>query len=195
MRLKKSIMQHEQKFLDTSITAGYLLSGLGTLTLLNGLVTGTDENTRVGRQINIKSIQLRGLVASAPTTTGTGLIRTVVVLDSQPNAAAPTITDFLVSDSLTALNNLNNRKRFRTLHSEVLPIGGSATTQPGGTPTVQEISWYHKCDITTEYNAVDGGTISDITKNSIYMLTYQDGTLGVAQFLIQINARIRFTDN
>jgi len=196
MKLKKNMLSHEKKFLDTSISSGYSTAGTGTVTLINGLVQGTDENTRIGRQITISSIFVRGVVLVASTTTGTGAIRTILVLDQEvPQVAgvgqAMTITDYLVSDSLDALNNLNNRKRFKVLMSEVQNLSSYAA---GGGPSSAHIDFYKKVNIPVEFNAADNGNIGDFTKNALYLITYQYGLATTAPTM-QVNTRIRFTDN
>jgi len=105
-----------------------------------------------------------------------------------------TITDFLVSDSLEALNNLNNRKRFKVLWDYVCPFAGLGTANNGGNPTSQEIYNFKKCDIMCEFNSQDNGTITDFTKNAIYLITYQFG-MATTVPVTNINTRIRFTDN
>jgi len=153
MKLKKNIFQHEKKFIDVNITANnYLVSGSAAITLLNGIVQGTDENTRIGRQMNIKSIYLKGTVQSSTTTVGNGNIRTIIVIDQEvPQSAGSgstmAITDFLVSDQLVSLNNLNNRKRFKILFNEVCQFAGqviTSTTSIGGLKTSHYIDFFLK---------------------------------------------------
>lgn len=203
MKLKKNIFQHEKKFIDVNITANqYLVSGSAAITLLNGIVQGTDENTRIGRQMNIKSIYLKGTVQSSTTTVGNGNIRTIIVVDqevpqSSGSGQTMAITDFLVSDQLVSLNNLNNRKRFKILHNEVCQFAGqviTSTTSIGGLPTSHYIDFFKKLDITCEFNSNDNGNIGDFTKNAIYLITYTDN-LSVANLNTNLFSRVRFTDN
>lgn len=194
MQLKKEVLlKANKKFFDVTPAANiYALGDSYTFTLLNNVVEGTDEDTRIGRNIHIKSIQMNGIVTSATTTTGTGFIRTIIVQDMQCNAAIFGITAYLVTDDLVSLRNNDNTKRFKTLHSSVLPMSGVAT-QANGTPTVQCVDWYKKCNITTEYNSTNGGTIADITKNSIYLLTIATGFATTVLF-DDIRIRIKFSD-
>lgn len=198
MALKKQVQQHEKKFIDVNIAAGYVTAGTATITLLNGVIQGVDETQRIGRQSNMKSIFLRGTVSSAPTTTQSGAIRTIVVIDQEvPQVAgvgqAMLITDFLVTDSLQSQANLDNRKRFKVLHDEMTIFGG-ITTGDGGTPTSHVINWFKNIDVTCEYNSRVNGNIGDFTKNAVYLITYSTN-LTVASPVTNINSRVRFTDN
>lgn len=197
MQLKKNLFQHEKKFKDVNVNTGYTLNGLSTLTLLNSPQQGTDENNRLGRQINMKSVQLRGTVQSAQTTVGQGAIRTIVIVDNEvaqtsQQGVTLDILDYLVSDSLQANANLNNRKRFKVLMDEMCEFSGTTTST--GNPTSHVINWYKKVDFTVEFNSNTNGNITDFTKGAVYLITYSEG-LTIAAPLVNINARVRFTDN
>jgi len=206
MKLKKNVFQHEKKFVDVQESVGgnlYSLSNAASITLLNGITQGVDENTRIGRQMNMKSIYLRGNIQSSSTTTGTGVIRTIIVLDKEVPQSSSTgqtmaITDFLVGNDINSLNNLNNRKRFLTLHDEFNIFAGSyvggTSVQTTGNPTSHVLNWYKNVDITCEFNSQDNGTIADFTKNALYLITYSSGLSG-GNLQGTVNTRIRFTDN
>lgn len=205
MKLKKNVFQHEKKFVDVQESVAgnlYSLSNVASITLLNGITQGVDENTRIGRQMNMKSIYLRGNITSSSTTTGTGVIRTMIVLDKEVPQVSSTgqimaITDFLVGNDINALNNLNNRKRFLTLHDEFNIFAGSyvgTSVQTTGNPTSHVLNWYKNVDITCEFNSQDNGTIADFTKNALYLITYSSGLSG-GNLQGTVNTRIRFTDN
>jgi hypothetical protein len=193
MKLKKSIYQHEKKFIDVAITGGaYALAGGATIQLLNGLNLGTDESNRIGRQITMKTVQLRGVVYAANTTVGQGAIRTIIVLDQevpQSSSIGQTmlITDFLVSDGLSNQLNLNNRKRFKVLMDRVDELSGCTVNT--GNPQTQVFNFYKKIDLTAEFNANSNGTITDFTKNAIYLITYSVG-LTVTVPVNNLNSRI-----
>lgn len=198
MKLKKNIYQHEKKFIDRNLTSTlYSLSGASTITLLNGILQGTDETARIGRQLNMKSIFIRGVVNVAQTTVGQGAIRTIIVLDQEvpqvmSSGVTMSITDFLVADGVYTPNNLNNRKRFKVIMDEVVPLSG--VTISTGNPNTQVIYNYKKVDITCEFNSNDNGDITDFTKNALYLVTVQDGLFTTAP-AVSLYTRIRFTDN
>lgn len=186
----------EKKFLDFSaqvgIGNGYLLGGTGTLSLLNGCATGSTATTRTGREIKIKAIYINGSVSVQPTTSGSGYLRTIIFIDFQTNATTPTITDLLVNDAADSLSNLNNRKRFKIIMDQRDIIGGIVTGV--GEPGTVIINRYVKCNYRTEFNGNSAGVVSDITKGSIYLLTYMGGNIITAGVVPIINTRVRFQD-
>lgn len=185
----------ELKYLDFTIGNGaYAISGAGTLQCINLCIQGADAINRIGRQIRIKSIYYRNNVYSSPTMTSTGQIRTMIVLDKEPNGVAMTAVQLLVSDQLGSLNLLDNRSRFKVIHDRVQTIAGIAsTTSQGGTPTSVHEEYYKKCDILVQYNGVNGGTIADIATNSLWFITYENGLATVPPSNLT-RVRIRFTD-
>jgi len=203
MALKKNVFQHEKKYCDFNSalqnTTLYVLGGAtAVITLLNGLSQGVDETGRIGRQVNMKSIFLRGEVNSNSSSSGSGTIRTMIVLDqevpqSSGSGVTMSITDFLVSNQVQSQNNLNNRKRFKVLWDDIQNLAGYATNS--GCPTSISLYYYKKIDITCEFNSNDNGTITDFTKNAMYLITYCGGDMAVQNPQSTINTRIRFTDN
>jgi len=199
MALKKNVYQHEKKFIDQDLAAGalYALAGTATITLLNNIQQGVDETNRIGRQINMKSIFLRGEVHVANTTVGQGAIRTIIVIDqevpqSTGSGVVMAITDFLNVDALYSPNNLNNRKRFKVLMDEVMPLSGCTVST--GNPNTQIMNRYIKLNTTVEFNSNNAGTIADFTKNAVYLITYSSG-LSVTAPVSNLWVRTRFTDN
>jgi len=198
----------EKKFIDLSSTAfnipfqavGSPQTGPGTfvLQLINGCALGSDSTTRIGRQIQMKSLQFRFAVGVAQATGGTypagaiaGHVRVLVVYDQQANGAAPAGTDILVNATTygpTSPMNLNNRERFKVLSDKIVLL------DPQG-PGSQMVKVYKKLYLPVIFNAGNAGTIGDIQTGSIYVYLSTSvqatgaGTLGAAWY-----SRIRFTD-
>ena len=133
LMLKKSVFSRRQrqarpelKYSDSNISGAINTTGL--VTLLHVPVLGTDFTNRIGRKTLIKSVFLRGLL-SRDLTTASALAcqcRMILVLDKQPNGAAPAITDILVAANSYSQLNPNNRDRFRVIRDYVetlQPIG------------------------------------------------------------------------
>lgn len=181
----------ELKYIDTSMGGtSYPLAGTGVLLLLNGSTQGSDATNRIGRKINIRSIQIRCAVTLANTGVSNGLLfRTIIFVDKQANAAAPAVTDYLLTDSFSANHNLNNRDRFVTLMDKIHPNGASGD--------VYNIAWkkYIRCNMETIYNSGNAGTIADIQSGSLYMLTYMcAGALTTTESVTLGRIRVRFED-
>ena len=100
----------------------------GTVTLINGIATGTDINNRVGRKVIMKSLVFN--VNNFPVATTANalqgiMLRHMIVYDSQPNSAGtvPAVTDILETATTLSPLNLNNRDRFRVIYDKRSQIG------------------------------------------------------------------------
>lgn len=179
----------ELKFVDTNIAGGATGITIGVQGLLNGLVPGSNASQRIGRKVVMKSVYLRYRIQLAATTVGGGKMRLMLVYDKQSNAAAPAITDILLTNNWTSPNNLSNRDRFTVLcdHiSDCISVGGDFLASG-------EI--YKKVNLETFFNAGVAGTIGDITSGSLYLLYGNSGTFTTAQPTIDYDTRIRYSDN
>ncbi|UOF78323.1 capsid protein [Circoviridae sp.] len=109
----------ELKYLDT-VPGAVTLNLTGTAVLLNGLAEGSGPSNRVGRRVNMKSLLMRLWIDGTGLTSAQAAVaRVVLVLDRQANSAtALTFSDLLVTPATygaLAVNNLDNRERFRVL--------------------------------------------------------------------------------
>lgn len=178
---------HEKKFKDTSLAA-VAFTTTGVMTLLNGLVPGSDANQRIGRRINVLSLLLRLYIQPGATPTD-GVCRAMVVVDKQANGAAPVIGDILTSGTSVNPNNLNNRGRFVTLLDWVTVIDQVAQK------IVYKTVFLRK-KFATVYNAGTAGTVADIATASLYLVTVGDLAAGATANVITNGvARIRFEDD
>lgn len=183
----------ERKFVDTDGTynPGFgvaTFAGAGA-TLLNGIANGTDASTRIGRKAIMKTILLRVNFSMAATSTRGGAFRILVVYDKQTNAAAPAITDILVTDNFNSANNLSNRDRFVTIFDQI--------TDPvdAGGPCSNGVVLYKKINLETLWNAGTTAAVGSIASGAIYMFIAQTGGILVANPSLVVNARVRYTDN
>ena len=112
----------ELKVTDTSVNQDCNTSG--SFVLLHAPVPGNDYTNRIGRKTYIKSIAVRGQVELNPLTVIANIescvpqtVRQIIFVDNQPNAAAPLVSDLLLSASALSHLNLNNRDRFTILRT------------------------------------------------------------------------------
>lgn len=180
----------ELKFLDVSNNTGPTVdvATFGAGVLLNGCANGSDASSRIGRKIVLKSVLVRYQFAMAPTSTFSSPFRIMVVYDKQANAAAPAITDILLTDHFSSQNNLSNRDRFVTIFDHV--------TQGCGNQSEFSISGvlYKKLNLETMFNGGSAGTVGDITSGSLYMFVAQTGRIGTASPTQATRIRVRFDD-
>jgi len=194
---QRGLMKRELKFIDTNLSNTTLFpggsafsSGSWVFTLLNGVSEGTDEQSRIGRELTLTSIYMRGSVNGTITPTEAGFCKWYIVQDTQSNAAIFPITNFLISDDINALGNLDYRTRFKIIATDKWEQSGNL----GNDKFIHLIDFYKKLNIPVEFNNNNAGTIADITRNSLYLLTNTYG-LGVNSQNTVLNIRVRFDDN
>lgn len=152
--------------------ASYACDTTGTVTLLNGVATGTDFTNRIGRKVCWKSILIQGVLSYETSAQAASLSRVMLVYDSQPNGALPAITDVLLAATSTAPLNLNNRDRFRVIMDKRVVLGqvSNTATQSFATQSVAEVRKYKKLNMETIFDGTTAA-IADVQSGSIFMLT------------------------
>jgi len=181
----KSMLNVEKKYIDTLVNSQDM-DTTGAIQLLNGCTQGTSGTTRNGQSIKMCSIEMRGIIALDPDTVVGSICKVAIVLDTQPNAGAPTIANIWSSAFPTALRLIGTGKRFRILYSKcrALSINGNE---------VLYFKWFKKLKIHTRYNTGNVGDITDITTNSLYLIYSSTDTTDPS--LLTVNIRVRFIDN
>lgn len=91
---------------------------------LNDIAEGTDESERVGRECNMRAVDVRIATKLA---TSSGLVRHAIIEDRQPSSVLPATIDIFEPDGgttagVTSHLNLNNSKRFRILKDRVFKM-------------------------------------------------------------------------
>lgn len=126
----------ELKYFDISDTTGVFpfttMVSAPTFITLNAVPEGAGANNRVGRRINMKSLQIRVNPSELdtlvlPASTNCFVWRVVIVYDSQANGAMPAMTDIFAGTLFAGTNagdihapvNLNNRDRFLILRDKL----------------------------------------------------------------------------
>ena len=184
----------ERKTVDVD-PADYNITSTGSVTLLNGIATGTDFTNRIGRKIVMRSLNIRGFVYPEDTTTNTCTVRMIWVYDQQTNAAQPAVTDILKSADPTSQLNLDNRDRFKVLVDKEFingKIDTTATQAIAISPAVWKFKKYKYLKHETLYNGV-GATVGSIATGAIWMVLISNQAAGVAA-TTRLSTRIRFED-
>lgn len=185
----------ELNFVDTPI-AGTQVNLTPFLTLLNGMAQGTTASTRIGRRIQMKSIEMKLRVVADSTTLFTS-VRFALVLDKQANAAAPAFTDIYDTADPCSLRNISNKARFWVLwDSGVMPIIGNIATAGQQTDSSMKIiEAYKRINIPVQYNAGTAGTVGDIQTNALYFVGVGATASGTADAQITGSIRVRYDDS
>ncbi len=179
----KGLVNTEFKQSDATVTG--VVSSTAGFVLLNGMVKGDDFDTRDGRQIRVKSVQLsiRYVMSSSATFSQ---MRCIIFIDKQPNEITPVVLDLLDSAAMQAFRNLDQRKRFVILYNNVVSM--SINGMRGGM-----IDYYKRLDMKTVFDDSDAGDITDISTNAIWLMLIS--TEATNTVTISRSTRIRYIDN
>lgn len=190
--------RNELKTVDVSGTNTTPISTTtGTVSLINGVATGTDYTNRVGRKIILKSLLLR--IMFNPVVTGTvdatlgDNVRLICVLDMQPNGVVISGSDLLLNTgSPTDPLNLNNRDRFKIIWDKMISFPSYKTTTGSlttGSPTAKCMKLYKKMSQEVIFNGT-GSTIGSIQTGALYLFQLCQGGFTQSTF----STRVRFID-
>ena len=178
----------ELKSVDTLVSLA--ADSTTAVKLLNGIPRGDEISERIGRQVTLKSIEMR---LRSKVTAGTGVDqehRIIVVYDRQTNAAACSVADVLASSNVLYPRNLENRRRFRILFDRIVQLNASAES---GSHKI--IKWYRRLNHPVTFNAGDAGTVADITTGSLYCLVIGSEAAGATAGTVSGRVRVRFDDH
>lgn len=198
---------HEKKVNDLSV-ATYQANTTGSITLLALPILGSDFNQRIGRKIFLRSLYVRGSVKIENSGVASAIVtpsqqaRMIILLDKQPNGAAPAITDILVSAHPASQLNLNNRDRFNIIKDKCYTFGpytvSTTATQSFaavGGGIIYNVKMYKKLKCDMIFNATNGGTIADINSGALYMVWIGDQASSSSDINAILSTRVRFDDN
>lgn len=180
----------EKKFLDTFVSSDITTDVNPSVTPINLLAAGTDANQRIGRKVEIKSIQVRSDIKMKDV--GTAQFgRFMLVYDKQTNGATPALTDILDTGSsptpTTALLNINNRDRFAVLYDDIIEFDNVLRDCYANK--------VYKKGLWEEIFKDTGGTIASVTSGALYWVTVGEQTNASAHGLNQATSiRIRYID-
>lgn len=190
--------QQELKYTDTLIT-NLDAAVAGSLTLLNGIAVGDNQNTRDGAEIHCTSLQLRIAYTEDVGEIVPWFVRCIVFWDNQANGAAPTVGGNPIG-GVTALLNTNivtaawlapyqyeNKERFKVLYDNTITINPLLAANGTGRFVYKKI----KLNRLTKYGD-DINTIGGINTNSLYICFI---TEVVSLGLIDFSARLYFKDS
>lgn len=184
-KIKKIENDIELKYVDTVF--GDTVDTSGDLQLLNSILAGTSQITRVGSEINATSIQFRlNCVTNDANTDGPCFLRVIMFWDRQANGTVPTLASDPISGAPGLLNNsiiidltqapyqYENSERFRVLYDKVYTLnprfaqsivaGVITEAYPVGLFIKKKVKLNRKI----KYDAPAAG-IGSINTNSLYM--------------------------
>lgn len=187
----------ETKYFDTNINETGITATGTIIPSLNLVAAGTADNQRIGRELKIKGVYIRGQFEFNASTTVTSSLkmRMIIYLDKQCNGAAATLGDILHTSVITApvnaFRNLDNAKRFKILKDKRLQINRTAHD---GTNFAEyavnfNFAWTPKKPLSVEFSGTNG-QITEIRSNNIGILLVSNTASALAEF--NGGARIHF---
>lgn len=204
----------EIKAVDISINAGFTTAG--SVIPLNLISAGSSFFQRIGRRIELKSLQtmlqLNPTPPQASDSYPSMTLRILIVYDSQTNGAIPTLADIIQSTNQVGTNftsnlgllNLNNRDRFTVIRDIKLVSPGYSTDANNDvsfTGTADQINWRTMIDeystkckgCLTQYKADSSpAVIGDIATGGIFLVTLGFGA--ISTWNLDGTVRLRFKD-
>lgn len=183
--------------------------------LLNATKEGTGVSQRVGRKINMKSVQINGTIEWIDEIQlGLQNCRLIMVLDKQSNGSLPSIqnlladTDFNLTQTTSWLSKLNiaNSDRFTILmdqswyfpqrgDGQANPLSGAQWSNINRAQDHRVNSYIKLKGAEVRYNGTDNApSINQIVSGSIFLVALSDVELGESSFRAHLKSRIRYWD-
>lgn len=143
---------------------------------------GSALNQRIGRKIKVMKIKVRGNIYVAPVTAAIATgppfrVRLVLLQDKQTNASwyvANTVFNPAGSGTtaIAAYQNPNSFGRYRILKDKMYSFGNQnfISTDMAGQNIPFKFSIKFRKPVLINFNATNGGTVSDIVDNSFHVL-------------------------
>lgn len=170
-------------------------------------VVGSAINERIGREVKVHKIKIRGIINVAPQTAQStadtaAIVRLLFVHDTQTNSAQvqgeqvmqPSVTAAAFNNTFT-FQNLANFGRFNVKKDKMITLGdpnmageiaaGNVVTAGLARPFKMTIKYTKP--VSVRFNATNGGTIADIVDNSWTLL----GTCSNASLIPTISYQAR----
>lgn len=217
----------EIKYFDTELTATAITASAnwpGTevdpdvvpvtnIDTLFAPIEGSGINNRVGRQVAVKGIRIRGNIiannkAGVSVADVPSYVRLIMFQDKQTNGAQAqgeeVMSDPVTNNTFmpqTSLLNLANLGRFRILKDKIFTLQNAAMTNDTGATggvvmqgLIRTFKWnvMFRDPIIVNFNATNGGTIADVVDNSFHLLAVTGTTAGVPT--ISYSCRISYLD-
>jgi len=189
---RRIALNRERKFLDTIVTTlPFDSDNLATSTVaLNVVPIGDSTNTRIGKKISLKAVQIKGAISCGEESNVSASL--LLVYDRNPNqqAALPLPADVLTITSLASggagLTNRDWSERFKIVRrwDYVVTSGDSATHAyaagyPAGGSVIPVDEYVDLKGRVTEWTAGNStGAVAAMVKGSLFLLAIANNANG-----------------
>lgn len=170
---------------------------------INFVANGSDAYNRIGRKINVKSIQIKARFVPSGNAAINDMVRLMVVYDRQGYQGAITFADIVKSTDSAGLTsstvydhkNPDNESRFKILMDQTYSFPQNGASIDSSVLTDYQkgtmIDKYIKCNTMTDFQS--GSNIPDT--GAIYFVVMGQQVVALAPTSVQWTSRVRFTDN
>lgn len=166
-------------------------------------VRGTDISERQGRRAVIKKVNVRfqvsfGQVENASLAAlGAETIGLALILDHQPNGAAPTPADVFAANEPDAFESLDDIGRYEVLERLILPLNRFNLEYVGSeyktTTTKHVASFEWHTDMLFNFNSGNAGTVADLVDSNFFLVGLKTSAT-TAAVTVDWQARTYFKD-
>lgn len=178
----------ETKSVVTSLTPNCNTGG--NLLLCNSVLKGTTDTSRIGNEIIVKTIHVRGFASVTPGTGVDQIHRFLVVWDAAPSGVSPNITDILNAITVYSFPNEDNASwRFKILYDHSFAL--SATAESGSIVALDKVLAVNR---KVHYNDNALGDIRDIQSGALYFVTIGTSAAGATAGTFTGNSIVKFID-
>jgi len=172
--------------------ATYNLNTTGSIGLIATVAQGAATTQRIGKRIQLKSVQVRGM-CYVDTTAVINHWAVMVVYDNKPTGTLPAITDILDSASSYSFTKNDNQGRFSILmRRQGVLIGNGSTPVTGGEAV--DLNEFVKVNRPSVFKSAGTGAIGDIEEGALYYITVGNAASGTADGQADIGFRTTFKD-
>lgn len=198
----------ESKHVDTFLSSR--VSTTATFTLLNAIRLGNNDYQRIGKDVKMQSMMLKGgfQFDNAGGAATYDRLRYMVIYDRQANAATPVIADIIssitpagaVTSTVWDQHNNDKADRFKILLDRAFSIPQDvqtgSTVSGQRTTSIVPYTFQHFIPLfglNTKY-IVDAADITEISAGALYFLTYGVNAAAAANYIINCSIRMKYKD-
>lgn len=186
MSLENRAYAGEMKYFGTDFTHQAIPIGGVIVSSLNLVAQGVEEDERIGRNITIRSLQMRGRAQLASGALSDHL-RVIVYLDTQCNGASAAVLDILETAVIDSFRNPHNFGRFRFLTDSTITFNPSTLEAPLAVTTERYTKFNASMESLISFSGILGAQ-GEIRGNNLGVLMISD--VGILN--MRWKARIRF---
>ncbi len=154
------------------------------------LVQGLDADERIGHEIRVRGIQIRGTLFNLAAAGASRIVRMTLIQDMQQVGDVVPGVGAVFSDSgnigsLLSYNTQSKGKRFRVLADKTFVLTQNASNED------KVVKFFKKMNSRVMYN---GGATTDIQRGGIFLRVWSNSTAATSEITSDLFIRVFYTD-